>query len=48
MTTSEKPMTKEAAARIQSAAATKGADPEFAIRAQTAADRRVAEAKKSK
>jgi hypothetical protein len=36
------PMTKEAAARIQSAAAKSGADPAFAIRAQAAADRREA------
>jgi hypothetical protein len=33
------PMTKEAAARIQSAAAKSGADPSFASRAQSAADR---------
>ena len=36
------PMTKEAAARIQSAAAKSGADPAFAARAQSAADRREA------
>ena len=36
------PMTKEAAARIQSAAAKSGADPKFAIRAQATADRREA------
>ena len=34
------PMTKEEAARIQSAAAKSGTDPAFGARAQSAADRR--------